>query len=332
MESTGQFTQTTLGFAPLVFPSHLGSLAEAFASEAAWQAHLVQDPSLLEALLGCQVDDVEPSPFVNGMRPDIALSLGGREVVVELQLGGADPRHLGQVVRYQRHAGADLVLWLAEDARGYAMHVEDLNRLEGARVALAEVSTLRVAGGWAFVARLVAGDPLGESGTQGEQAPPTDRERQYERYWELLFQRAADEGLDLFVGNRPTRQKWLRKPWRTGSGIYYGIQPAAGRVRVALIVNSRSPLYGEEVYAALEAEQDAINGALSDGDLKWTAAPTGGRIEATVLGGYAAETKRSVEVTVALLQQMRRVFDPLLEGLPLNLLSQAADEPQLSLF
>jgi len=332
LEQERQFTQATLGLAPLVMPSRLGSLAEAFGSEAAWQAHLTQDASLLESLLGCEVEDVEPSPFVAGLRPDLALSAGGREVVVELQLAGADPRHLGQVVRYQRHAGADLVLWLAEDARGYAAHVEDLNRLEGARVALAEVSTLRVAGGWAFVARLVAGDLQGAGEADGEQAPPTDRQLQYERFWALLFQRAADEGLDLFSGNRPTRQPWLRKPWRPSSGIYYGIHPAAGRVRVALVVSSRSPFYGQEVYAALEAEQDAINRALSDGDLRWEASANGGRIEAVVLGGYAAETQRSVEVTVALLQKMQRLFDPLLGALPLNLLSQAADEPQLSLF
>src|SRR5690606_23953356 len=126
LEQDRQFTQATLGLAPLVMPSRLGSLAEAFGSEAAWQAHATQDASLLESLLGCEVDDVEPSPFVAGLRPDLALSVGGREVVVELQLAGADPRHLGQVVRYQRHTGADLVLWLAEDARGYAAHVDDL--------------------------------------------------------------------------------------------------------------------------------------------------------------------------------------------------------------
>ena len=59
---------------------------------------------------------------------------------------------------------------------------------------------------------------------------------------------------------------------------------------------------------------------------------TGGRIEASVRGGYAAETDRSVKVTVELLQRMQAVYDPLLSALPLNLLSQTADGPQTSLF
>lgn len=94
----------------------------------------------------------------------------------------------------------------------------------------------------------------------------------------------------------------------------------------------RNPVRFKEVYSALELQQDAINAALSDGDLLWESTDNGGRIEATVRGGYAAETERGVEVTVALLQQMQRVFNPLLSSLPLNLLSQAADDPQTALF
>ena len=178
----------------------------------------------------------------------------------------------------------------------------------------------------------MAGEVPGAVEPPSEQAPPTDRQRQYERYWERLFQRAADQGIDLFAGNRPTRQPWLRKPWRHSSGVYYRIHLAAGKVRVALVVSSRSPLYGEEVFAALEGHQDEINTTLADGDLLWETSDTGGKIEASVRGGYAAETERSIEVTLSLLQQMRSLFDPLLSSLPLNLLSQTADEPQLSLF
>jgi len=308
-------------------------LAEAFGSELAWQSHLLQDASLLEAILGRPIDNLESAPYVAGLRPDLELDVDGYQVLVELQLGPADPRHLGQVLRYQRGGGADAVLWLAEEARhDYASHVNDLNRLGGARVALAEVSALKVAGGWTFAGRVVAGELLGAPEAQDELAPPSDRQILYERFWEALFRHAADQQLHLFHGNRPTRQPWLLKPWRAGSGIYYRVHLAAGKTRVALVVKARAPLYGEEVYAALEAQQDNINAALSDGDLLWESAENGGRIEATVRGGYAAETERSIEVTVSLLQQMQRLFNPLLSSLPLNLLSQAADDPQTALF
>lgn len=214
----------------------------------------------------------------------------------------------------------------------YATHVTALNRLDGARVGLAEVTTIRVAGGWAFDARLVAGELPVSGPSQSEASPPTNRQRQYERFWTLLFQRAEEQGLGLFAGSRPTRQPWLRKPWRPGSGLYYSIHPAAGRVRVALVVSPSSAAYGEEVYAALTDHADAIEAALSGGHLAWDATDSGGRIEATVRGGYALETDRAVEVGVQLLQRMSGVFDPILDGLPLNLLSQVADEPQLSLF
>jgi len=331
--NTTQSAQTTLGLGPVVLPSRRGSLAEAFGSEGAWQAHLVEDAALLESILGRPIDDVESAPFIGGLRPDLALDVDGYQVLVELQLGPVDPRHLGQVWRYQRSGGADAVLWLAEEVRhDYVDHVLDLNRWGDARVALAEVSTLRVAGGWTFTARLVAGELVGAAEVQSEQAPPSERQRLYERYWELLFQRARDQGLDLFAGNRPTRQPWMLKPWRHSSGIYYRIHQAAGRVRVALTVKSRAPLYGEQVYAALEAQRDQIDAALSDGELLWEETETGGRIEASVRGGYAAETDRSVKVTIELLQRMQHVYDPILSALPLNLLSQTADGPQTSLF
>lgn len=333
LEQEVQSSQTTLGLGPIVLPSRRGSLAEAFGSELAWQSHLLQDASLLEAILGRPIDNLESAPYVAGLRPDLELDVDGYQVLVELQLGPADPRHLGQVLRYQRGGGADAVLWLAEEARhDYASHVNDLNRLGGARVALAEVSALKVAGGWTFAGRVVAGELLGAPEAQDELAPPSDRQILYERFWEALFRHAADQQLHLFHGNRPTRQPWLLKPWRAGSGIYYRVHLAAGKTRVALVVKARAPLYGEEVYAALEAQQDNINAALSDGDLLWESAENGGRIEATVRGGYAAETERSIEVTVSLLQQMQRLFNPLLSSLPLNLLSQAADDPQTALF
>ncbi len=152
-----QSAQTTLGLGPVVLPSRRGSLAEAFGTEGAWQAHLVEDASLLESILGRPIDDVESAPYVAGLRPDLALDVDGYQVLVELQLGSTDPRHLGQVWRYQRSGGADAVLWLAEEVRhDYVDHVLDLNRWGDARVALAEVATLRVAGGWTFTARLVA--------------------------------------------------------------------------------------------------------------------------------------------------------------------------------
>jgi len=321
-----------LGIGPIVLPSRRGSLSEAFGTEAEWQRHLVDDPSLLASLFNCPIDSVESGPFVEGLRPDLSLSVDGRDVLVELQLGVTDPRHLGQVHRYQR-AGADCVLWLAEDVReDFIACVHDLNRLEGARVALAEVVSMQVAGGWTFDARLVAGELPTAGAAQSEVSPPTNRQRQYERFWTLLFEHAEEQGLDLFKRNRPTRQPWLRTPWRDGSGIYYSVHPSAGRVRVALVVSPSSSVYGEEVFAALSEQADKINAALSEGHLLWEASESGGRIEATIRGGYAAETERGIEVTVSLLQRMRLVFDPLLESLPLNLLSQAADAPQFTLF
>lgn len=324
--------QLKLGIGPVVLPSRRGSLSEVFESEAEWQRHLVEDPSLLASLFDSPVDSVESGPFLDGLRPDLSLNVDGRDVLVELQLGITDPRHLGQVHRYQR-AGADGVLWLAEEVReDFIACVHDLNRLEGARVALAEVISIKVAGGWTFDARLVAGELPTARASQSEVSPPTNRQRQYERFWTLLFEHAEQQGLDLFRRNRPTRQPWLRTPWRNGSGIYYSIHPSAGRVRVALVVSPSSDSYGEEIYAALSEQADKINAAFADGHLDWEASDNGGRIEAAVRGGYAVETERGVEVTISLLQRMALVFDPLLEALPLNVLSQAADTPQYSLF
>lgn len=332
MEQLRSSSQLELGLGPVILPSRRGSLSEPFVNELAWQAHLVGDPSLLATLIDRPIDEIEPSPHLGGLRPDLRLAVDGLEILVELQMAAADVRHLGQVVRYQA-AGADYVLWLAEEVPlDYPAYVTALNRLDGARVGLAEVTTLRVAGGWAFDARLVAGELPATGQSQAETSPPTNRQRQYERFWTLLFQRAEEQGLGLFGGSRPTRQPWLRKPWRPGSGLYYSIHPAAGRVRVALVVSPSSAAYGEEVFAALTEHSDAIEGGLAGGRLAWDSADNGGRIEATVRGGYALETDRAVDVAVQLLQRMSNVFDPILESLPLNLLSQVADEPQLSLF
>lgn len=326
-------SQVTLGIGPAVLPSRRGSLSEVFGAEVDWQAHLVENPSLLASLFDRPIDLVEPSPYyAGGLRPDLAINVDGHVVLVELQTGVVDPRHLGQVFRYQR-AGADCVLWLAEEVRpDYVACVNDLNRLEGARIALAEVISIQVAGGWTFDARLVAGELPKAGGAPSEASPPTNRQRQYERFWTLLFEHAEEQGFDLFRRNRPTRQPWLRTPWRDGSGIYYSIHPSAGRVRVALVVSPSSRAYGEEVYAAVAEQADTINAAFSEGHLHWEASESGGRIEATARGGYAVETERGIEVTVSLLQRMAKVFDPLLESLPLNLLSQAAGTPQYSLF
>lgn len=106
MEQSRVSPQLQLELAPVILPSRRGSLGEAFANEAAWQSYLASDPSLLATLIDRPIDEIEPSPHISGLKPDLRLTVDGLEILVELQLACVDTRHLGQVVRYQG-AGAD---------------------------------------------------------------------------------------------------------------------------------------------------------------------------------------------------------------------------------
>lgn len=109
--------QSGLGLQPVVLSNQSACLADVFEDEASWQAFLRKDPSVFEAVLPGNLEVGDP-PQVGPFCPDLALkSSVDMNVLVELQLGDSDARHVGQVLRYSAHGEADAVLWLAEGIR-----------------------------------------------------------------------------------------------------------------------------------------------------------------------------------------------------------------------
>jgi len=286
-------------------------LADVFPTEAEWRAALLQAPALLEQVVGGPVQNLEEEPSVAGYRPDLAFSSGGRDVLVELQLGAGDARHLGQVVRYAGLGDADLVLWLSDEiqARDAAL-LDAINQVAGCKVLAVTVHTLLGPSGHVLFPRVVAGTEyqLG----RGFDAPASPRELGYAAFWRLLMAALADERQKIFSGHNPGRQKWIRTPITGGCGVFVRVALTADAVRVGLQVDSGDEAYNAALWDELVDNRAALEAALG-GDLELRAPGRTGVLETRVGGGYALNPERAARETAKALGRLQETAVEVLE-------------------
>lgn len=286
-------------------------LGDAFASEAELRAALLQAPALLEQVVGAPVQNLEEEPSVAGYRPDLAFSAGGRYVLVELQLGAGDARHLGQVVRYAGLGDADLVLWLSDeiDPRDAAL-LDSINQVAGCKVLAVTVHTLLGPSGHVLFPRIVAGAQyrLG----RGFDAPASPRELGYESFWRLLMAELATRGQGLFALHNPGRQKWIRTPAIPNSGVFVRVSLAADAVRVGVQVDSGDEAYNAAVWDELVANGKEFEAALGGG-LELRAPGRTGVLETRVAGGYAVNPEGAARATAEALGRLQATVTEVLE-------------------
>lgn len=94
---------------------------------------LAEEPSLklLSAAVGIELELIETESSVGAFSVDIyAQEAGtGRKVVIENQLAPTDHDHLGKVITYAAGKGAEVVIWVVEQARDeHRQAIEWLNQ------------------------------------------------------------------------------------------------------------------------------------------------------------------------------------------------------------
>lgn len=305
-------------------------IADVFASEAEWRSALLQAPGLLEQIVGAPAINLESEPNVAGYRPDIAFSSGGRDVLVELQLGPGDARHLGQVIRYAGLGDSDLVLWLCDEVHGSdALLLESINQVAGSKILAVTVHTLATPAGHVFFPRIVAGGAYRLGRGFGD-APSNPRELGYEAFWRLLIAELARRGLSPFSSHCPGTQKWIRTPVAFGCGVYYRVALAADAVRVGIQVDSGNDAYNVALWEELVANVASLEAAVS-GSLELRAPGRTGIIEMRVSGGYSVNSERAARATAEILGRLQDSVTELLEDVDWRRL-QASSSGGPSLF
>ena len=250
-----------VSLAPIVL-AQPRQIADVFASEAEWRSALLRTPGLLEQIVGAPVQNLEEEPSVAGYRPDLAFVSGGRDVLVELQLGAGDARHLGQVMRYAGLGDADLVLWLSDEIQpSDARLLESINQVAGCKVLAVTVHTLLAPSGHVFFPRVVAGGEFRLGRGFGE-GPASPRELGYSAFWRLLLAELARRHLSPFSDHNPGTQKWIRTPIIPGCGVYYRVALAADAVRVGVQVDSGNEPYNAALWDELVANAAALEAAV----------------------------------------------------------------------
>lgn len=322
-------SQTLLVPLEVVEPATMGSV---LSTEVEWREALLRDPRLLEEVLGAPVETLEREPQVGPFFADLALTTGGLEVLVELQLGGSDARHLGQVTRYALYGSADLVLWLCDDVHAAdAKAVAALNQVLATKILPVSVHALRLPATGRFVLhpRVIEGQEyaLGRALADG---PASPRDLAYQRFWRLLIARVQAAGLGVFSAHAPGRQKWIRTSLRPGSWIYVRVAVASDSLRVGIQVDSGDGAVNGAIWDELEMRRDQIEAAV-DAELEWRAPGRTGVIETRVEGGYASRPESGADNAVDVLAQLVPVMNKLLNEIPLSAM-HPADHPQTNLY
>lgn len=301
-------------------------------SETQWRDALLRDPRLLEEVLGAPVETLESEPQVGPFFADLAVTAGGLEVLVELQLGTSDARHLRQVTRYALYGSADLVLWLCDEVHAAdAKAIAALNQVLATKVLPVSVHALRLPATDRFVLhpRVIEGREyaLGKAFADG---PASPRDLAYQRFWRLLIARVQAAGVGVFTSHSPGRQKWIRTSLRPGSWLYVRVAVAADTLRVGIQVDSDDDAINGAIWDELELRRDRIEAAV-DAELEWRPPGRTGVIETRVEGGYASRPASGADNAVDVLAQLVPVMNQLLNEIPLSAMS-SADHPQTNLY
>jgi hypothetical protein len=107
---TSNLTISTISSAQEYWPNEVNDLAP-------WVASHLED---LGALLGFRLELVAREVRVDDFSVDIeARDDLGRKVLVEVQFGPSDHRHLGQIVSYACTQAADVIIWVSAGSKSF---------------------------------------------------------------------------------------------------------------------------------------------------------------------------------------------------------------------
>lgn len=294
-------------------------LSSVFRLESAWRNYLLNHPEALSQLTGLRMHPERPEVPQGNLRFDLlADSADGRRVLVELQFGKSDNRHLGQVLAYAANSDADLVIWMAEDF--LPEHLTAVNYLNtkgetsilAVKVGLFETTfrdmTLRQ-----LRADVMAGE-LDEPDTETD-SPPSERVVAYTRYWGALNERLKDNPAYSMIESRQKRKTAI---WRPNTGVAYDISlnRQASVISMSMDRRNNPPEYCEAVFEAIIARQPDIEATLGK-QLTWDA--TYYKVYFVVDdAGYAndgAGFSTAVNLTAENYERFQQALEPVLRSL-----------------
>lgn len=266
-------------------------LRAAWQSEAAdftpWLAQ-PENIQLLGETLGLELEVEAQEKNVGPFRADILCkdTATGSWVLIENQLERTDHTHLGQLITYAAGLEAVVIVWVAERFTDeHRAALDWLNELGSERLRCfgLEIELWRIASSPMAPKFNVVSQP--NDWTRSVAGNLTDTQRLRLEYWTAFAQYLGDHPGRL----RPTKPSWQH--WmgfalgRTGVSLEaiastYNSEArdySAGEIRAQVLINH--PQYAKRIYAALEAQRDAIEAELGE-KLVWhnPEATTGCRI------------------------------------------------------
>jgi len=304
-------------------------LSKIFRTEAAWREYLLRNAVALSQLVGLRMEPDRPEVPQGNMRFDLlADSADGRRVLIELQFGKSDNRHLGQVLTYAANSDADLVIWMAEDF--VPEHLAAINYLNPK----GETSILAVKVGLfetAFQnmtlqqlrADIMAGE-LDEPDTESD-AQSTERVIAYTRYWGALNERLKGNPAYSMTDSRQKRKTSI---WRPNTGVAYDISlnRQASTISMSMDRRSYTSEYCETVFEAIIQHQPEIEINFGNA-LTWDA--TTCKVHFVVDdAGYAndgAGFSAAVNLTAENYERFQKALEPVLRSLDFKQLKKQAE-------
>lgn len=304
-------------------------LSSAFRMESTWRDYLLSNPEALSQLTGLRMQPDRPEVLQGNMRFDLlADSADGRRVLIELQFGKSDNRHLGQVLAYAANSDADLVIWMAEDF--VPEHLTAVNYLNtkgetsvlAVKVGLFETTVLDTILPQ-LRADIMAGE-LDEPDTETD-TPPTERVVAYTRYWGALNERLKDNHAYSLTESRQKRKTTI---WRPNTGVAYDISLNRQASSISMSMDRRNypPEYCEAVFDAIIQHQPEIEAKLGK-TLTWDA--TYYKVYFVVDdAGYAndgAGFSTAVNITAEHYERFQQALEPVLRSLDFRQLRKQAE-------
>lgn len=304
-------------------------LSSAFKLESTWRDYLLERPAALSELTGLRMQPERPEVPQGNLRYDLlADSADGRRVLIELQFGKSDNRHLGQVVAYAANSDADLVIWMAEEfVPEHLTAIKYLNTKGETNVLAVKVglftTTFRGVCMPHLRADIVAGE-LDEPDTETD-TRPTERVVAYIRYWDALNERLKNNHA---YSPTESRQKRKTTMWRANTGVAYDISlnRQASVISMSMDRRNNSPEYCEAVFNALLEHQPEIEDKLGK-QLTWDA--TYYKVYFVVDGaGYANDGvgfSTAVNLTAEHYERLQQALEPALRSLNFSQLRKQAE-------
>src|SRR5690554_2431254 len=253
-------------------------LSSAFRMESTWRDYLLSNPQALSQLTGLRMKADRPEVTLGNMRFDLlADSADGRRVLIELQFGKSDNRHLGQVLAYAANSDADLVIWIAEDfVPEHLTSVNYLNTKGETSVLAVKVGLFETTYQNMIIPQLRADIMAGELDEPDTEADTQSTERvvAYTRYWGALNERLKGNPAYSTIDSRQKRKTTI---WRPNTGVAYDISlnRQASTISMSMDRRNYSPEYCEAVINSVQQHQHQIHASFG-GNLNWD--PTASKV------------------------------------------------------